>query len=161
MNKRGHIGTALLPFIAFILIINAFYVMYTFNGKLDSYASELNSVVDLSLAEHESVKKNIVYSVSEAISSISSEDKSDLKFEDAFKKALSEKIETYRSSGQNTNIYAKLSLGNYGLSFNDGIYTLTASDIFEDSKYSNNEIRYSYSLKVVFDKNKVVSVSVD
>jgi hypothetical protein len=125
MNKRGHIGTALLPFIAFILIINAFYVMYTFNGKLDSYRSELNSVVGLSIAEHESIKENIISSISEAISSVSSEDRSNGRFEDAFKKALSENIETYRSSGQNTNVYAKLSLGNYSLSFSDEVYTLT------------------------------------
>lgn len=161
MNKRGHIGTALLPFIAFILIINAFYVMYTFNGKLNSYRSDLNSVVELSAAEHESVKENIMSSISEAISSVSSEDRSNGRFEDAFRKALSEKIETYRSSEQNNNAYAKLSLGNYNLSFNDGLYTLTASDIFEDSKYSNNEIRYSYSLNVLFDKDNVISVYID
>jgi hypothetical protein len=69
--------------------------------------------------------------------------------------------ETCRSSGQNNNAYARLSLGNYNLSFNDGLYTLTASDIFEDSKYSNNEIRYSYSLNVLFDKNNVISVYID
>lgn len=153
MNRKGHIGTALLPVLALILVINSFVVMSSFNSDVVKIKSEFGSLSGRANAEHNLIIENIEVGLNQSI-----ELANITLFEQDLNKFVKEFANTKRDSSLNTNLYAKIALGNYSLLKNRDSYELTVLDVFENYNLNNNEVAYSYSLKVVFDKDKVISI---
>lgn len=151
MNKKGHIGTLLLVFGALVLVVFALYSMISFNSDLSKKKAELRASSDFAEASHKFVLKGFEDILGKSIS----DSKSSSEFEKSFNTSLKKYASEKRESGLNTNIYAKMVLGDYSLILKDGKYELMIFDVFENYNMNNNEVRYSYSLKVIFDKNKV------
>ena len=155
MNRKGHIGTFLMPIIALVLVVNALFVMITFNEDISKARAEIRASTSKMIAEHQLVRFNLNKSISD---SILGADKND--FEKTFNESLKDASLKYRTSETNTNLYAKLSLGDYSLTLKDGKYELIVSEVSENYNLDNNEVTYAYSLKAIFDKTKVNSVKV-
>ena len=162
MNRKGHIGTALVPLLALILVINALFVMDSFNGDISKVRAEIRATMNKVSVEHKFVKSTLNETIIKSIDL--SKDKlanfGDSDFEKTFNESIKMLAEEKRASGLNTNVYAKIALGEYSLSFDSisGKYTLIVNDIFEQTNVANNEARYNYNLKVLFDMEKVISV---
>lgn len=153
-NRRGHVGTILLVIGAFLLVIFALYAMISSNSDLDLIKAELRSASDFAEANHKLVLMN-----SREIVNLSLLDSnSSSNFESDFKESLKKHASDKRVSGLSNNLYAKFSLGDYSLISKNGNYEIIVSDISEKYNLDNNEISYAYSLKITFDKNKVISV---
>lgn len=153
MNRRGNIGTLMLVFGALILVIYALYVMISFNGSIGKNRNELRDISDKAEISHEAILDNVNKIV---LSSIQASTNS-VNFEKSFKESLNVVALPYRNSGLNNNVYAKLAVGDYSLHFDGSKYVLNASGMFEIYKSGQNEIRYDYSLDVLFDKTRVIS----
>lgn len=154
MNKRGHVGTIMLVIGALFLVIVSLFMMVSSNTDLSLIRSELRASSDFAEANHKyllsSINKIVVDSINESNNS------SD--FEKSFNESLKKYASDQRASGLNNNLYAKLSLGQYSLLSEAGNYELVVSDISEKYNLNNNEISYSYSLKIIFGRDKVISV---
>ncbi|MEK6909045.1 MAG: hypothetical protein AABX23_03275 [Nanoarchaeota archaeon] len=154
MNRGGNIAVILTPFLAFILIILALFNMITFNGDIYDQKANLQILTSKSEASHrlfeESLKEIVLLSITD------SKDSTDFltSFNESLKRLGLEK----RLSGLNTNLYAKISLGDYSIEQTALGYKLVVSDVFEDYVVSNNEMRYSYSKVILFDVD-VVSIN--
>ena len=153
MNRKGNIGTALMPLLALILFVNALFVMNGFNEDFSKKKSELRILSDKSSTEHELIELKFKEAV---LNSISASNGS-LDFESSFKSNLSSFAEVERVSGLNTNLYGKLANGEYSLISIDDRYELLIFDVFENYGYANNELKYAYSVKIIFDEMKVIS----
>ena len=158
MNRRGHIGTALIPVLALILVVNALFVMNGFNEGLGKARAEIRAVNSKALAEHKLIEQNVNASVWASIAIASSGGESNKNFDNSFKKALSDVINQQRNSGINTNVYAKLANGEYSLKIDGKNYVLIVSEVFDKTVLGVNEVTRFYSLKVVFDKSKLISI---
>ena len=154
MNRKGHTGTVLLVIGAFFLVVFALYVMLSNNTDLTLIKAELRKPSDFAKASHE----YLLNSTEDIIVKSITESKSSADFEKSFNESLRRYASERRESGLNNNLYAKLSLGQYSLLLKDGKYDLVVSGISENYNVNNNEINYAYSLKVVFDKDKVLSM---
>lgn len=157
MNRKGHIGTFLISVLYLILAINLLFVMAIFNEDISLISGEIEVLNQKSEASHELVLFNLNSSISDSISS----SRSATNFEKAFNESLKALAEQKRASGLNTNLYGKIATGNYTLTFSGLRYELVVSDVFEDYKEGNNEVRYSYSMLAVFDKEKVISLDIE
>lgn len=153
MDRKGHIGTMLLPFIALILVVNALVVMHVFNGNIDEEKAQIRIVSDKAFVGHELVFNSLNESVSESISNSNKED-----FELSFRNLLKDSVEKLRNSGVNTNIYAKLAVQDYSLDLSNGVYELMVKDVFENYDNFNNEVSYKYSIRVLFDMDKIILI---
>lgn len=159
MNRRGHIGTALMPFLALILIVNALFIMQDFNSDISKKRAELRAFSDKSGAEHNAIIEIVKSSILESIATASSGGLDRADFEEAFNKTLREIINPQRISGINTNVYAKIANGEYAISKNAaGNYVLIVNGVFDKSSFAVNEATYYYSIEVVFDRTKVLSI---
>ena len=157
MNRRGHIGTLLLVFGALILVGYALFVMLGFGDDFDKKKAELNALSEDSNAEYKLLEVKIGELIDNAITL--SKDKGN--FESSFRDSLKTLAEKERFSGQNSNVYAKLtSKEEYQLYFNGENYVLFASELFNQINVGNNEVRYNYNLIVVFNENSIVSFSI-
>ena len=155
MNRRGHLGTLLLVFGAFILVGYALHAMLSFGGDISKIKAELRALSGKSVAVHKDVLINIEKMVFKAIASSTSVD-----FEKTFNECIKKLAEEKRASGLNMNVYAKLALGNYSLTFDSvtAKYTLVVNNVFEQTAVENNNVRYLYNLEILFDKSHVISV---
>jgi hypothetical protein len=153
MNRRGHIGTGLMPLIALALFVNAWVVMYGFDVDLTKSRADLRAIEEKSSFTHKFVKDELNKTFLEAIAQ---SDKSN--FELSFNNSLRQSANNLRNSGLNTNLYARIALGEYTLTKNGENYTLIVKDVFENEASGVNEISYFYSLRINFDKTKVVSI---
>ncbi len=156
MNRSGHIGTLLLVLGALVLVGVALFNMVNFSGDVSKIREELHLLSNEFIAVHEYNLLNIEMLVSKSIVS----SKNSMDFEDAFNVSLKSLAGLERVAGLNTNVYAKLALGNYSLNFDGVNYTLVINDIFEQTNVKNNEGRYIYNLHVVFSKASVISMGV-
>jgi hypothetical protein len=154
MNRQGHVGTILLVIGAFILMVFALYTMISNNTDLTKIKTELRNPTDQANVNHEFILKN-AYNI---INQSAFESKNALDFEKSFNELVRKYAFDLRESGLNTNLYAKLSLGNYSLTSNESNYEILISDVKENYNLGNNEIMRSYSLKVIFDKDGIVSL---
>ncbi len=154
MNRRAHVGTVLLVIGAFLLVITSLFMMVSSNTDLSLIKSELRSSSDFAEANHEflleSTESIIVKSIMES--------KDSLEFEKSFNESLKKYATEKRGTGLNNNLYAKLSLGDYSIVLKDGRYEILILEISENYNLNNNEIKYSYSLNVVFDKVEFISM---
>ncbi|MEK6915242.1 MAG: hypothetical protein AABW89_01715 [Nanoarchaeota archaeon] len=156
MNRKGHIGTALMPFLFLVLIVNALIVMYGFSSEVDKTKAQIRALIGESYAGHENILNWVNKSVTE---SLLVADKND--FEDSFNLSFKKLADEKRGSELNTNMYAKIALGEYSL-FKDGDkYIINVKDVFESSNVEYNGVKYSYSLTVLFDDSKVLDIKVD
>ncbi len=161
MNRRGHLGTLLLVFGALILVSVSLFVMYDFGSEVDKHKSELRAVTSKSDALHKFLLKDFENMVFESITL--SKGKNELEFEKNFNesfKSIAFREREKKVRNINTNLYAQISLGNYSLKFVElsGKYELVVGDVFEKTDFENHEIKYLYSVKVIFDKEKIYSV---
>lgn len=154
MNKKGHVGTIMLVIGAFLLVVSSLYFMLSSNTDLSLIKAQLRSSSDFVDVSHSYLIKDIKNIIDNSINESNSSINFEMSFNESLKKFASEK----RTSGLNNNLYAKIALGNYSLQLIDGKYNLIVPDVFENYNFDNNEITYSYSLKVVFDKEKVISI---
>lgn len=154
MNRQGHVGTVLLVIGAFLLVIASLFMMVSSNTDLSLIKAELRQSSDFAQASH----KHLLDSIKEIIVSSIDGSKSSLEFEKSFNESLKRYSTEKRASGLNTNLYAKLSLGDYSLTLKDGKYEIIVSGIFENYNLNNNEITYSYSLRIDFDKAGFISM---
>lgn len=157
MNRKGHLGTLLLVFGALILVGYALFVMIGFNGNINEKENELKELSDKSSFTHEqilleSVKEMVLESVE-----VSKDNNAD-EFEKSFNDFFMELALQERASGLNTNIYAKISMGDYSLDFDGSKYELIIYDVFENYASGLNEARFLYSLRVLFDRERVISI---
>ncbi|MGV8131689.1 MAG: hypothetical protein ACP5N7_06340 [Candidatus Pacearchaeota archaeon] len=154
MNRRAHVGTVLLVIGAFLLVIASLFMMVSSNTDLSLIKAELRSSSDFAHVSHE----YLLDSTNSIIVKAVSESKDSLEFEKSFNESLKKYANEKRASGLNTNLYAKLSLGDYSVVFKDGKYELLVTGIFENYNFKGNEIGYSYSLNVVFDRAGFISM---
>lgn len=156
MNRRGNIGVLLTPFIAFILIVMALFNMITFNGNLSDERANLNILALKSDKNHNLIERNLKEIT--LISIQNSRNSADfvLAFNESLKRLASEK----RTSETTNNLYAKIALGEYTIKETALGYELIVPDIFEDYSVSNNELRYYYSIAVLFDKDRLISINI-
>ncbi|MBM3232218.1 hypothetical protein FJZ21_02475 [Candidatus Pacearchaeota archaeon] len=160
MNKKGHIGTLLLVFGALVLVVFALYSMISFNSDLSKKKAELRAISDKSESTHKFTLKFVSVMINDSLNeslskgTVFGNNDFEVKFNESFRKLADAK----RGGEINTNIYAKIALGDYSLVLNDGKYQLMIFDVFENYNSNNNEVRYSYSLKVIFDENRVYSL---
>lgn len=154
MNRRGHTGTIMLVIGAFFLVVFALYMMLSNNTDLSLIKSELRFASDYSTASHSLLIKEFKDIIFKSIS----EAKSSVDFEKSFNESLKKYAAEKRVSGLSNNLYAKIVLGEYSLVLKDVRYEIVVSGISENYNMNNNEVSYSYSLKIVFDKNQVISI---
>lgn len=155
MNRKGHIGTALIPFLFLVLIVNALIVMYGFSSEVDKTKAPVRLLIGKSYEGHENILNWINKSVTESLLSV---DKTN--FENSFKSKFSELANGIRDSELNTNLYAKIALVDYSFVLDDGRYNIVVKDVFETNVIENNEMKYNYSLTVLFDDSKVLDIIV-
>ena len=137
-----------------MIVINALFVMWTFGKDLGKSKAEIRAMTSKALAEHKLIEKNVREIVAEAIKL---SDKNN--FEESFNKSVKDIANRERFSGLSTNIYARFAHGEYTLSFDNINYVLTVNDVFENGLYGVNEVKYNYSMIVIFDKERVISVN--
>lgn len=154
MNRRGHLGTVLLVFGALILVGYALFTMLSFEGNTREKNNELNIFSEMIKINHELAMMNINESVMDSIRLSKNSDN----FKDSFDKNLKKSASSKRDSTQNTNLYAKIDLGEYSLYFDGTNYVLTIENIFEDTTIKFNEAKYNYSLIILFNKEGIISV---
>lgn len=154
MNRKGHVGTIMLVIGALLLVISSLFMMVSSNTDLTLIRSELRASSDFAEASHDYLIKDI----REVLNKLLSESRNSTNFEVSFNASLKKYASEKRSSGLNNNLYAKLALGDYSLLSSDGKYELLISEISENYNLNNNEIKYSYSLKIVFNKDGEISV---
>lgn len=154
MNRRGHTGTIMLVIGAFFLVVFALYIMLSNNTDLSLIKAELRSASDYSAASHSLLIKEFRDIINKSID----EAKSSVDFEMSLNESLKKYANEKRSSGLGNNLYAKIVLGEYSLVLKEGKYEIVVSDVSENYNMNNNEVSYSYSLNVVFDKDKVISI---
>ncbi len=157
MNRRGHTGTVLLVIGAFLLVVFALYVMLSSNTDVSLIKAELRGASDFAEASHSYLIKEMRFILDRSIV----DSKLSADFEKSFNELLKKYASEKRTAGSNNNLYAKLALGQYSLSLKDGKYEIIVSGISENYNLNNNEITSSYSLKVIFDKTKVLSIEQD
>lgn len=157
MNRRGNLGVLLTPFIAFILIVMALFNMVTFNGNLSDEKASLNILNLKSDKTHDLFEQSLREIVNLSIENSKTSVDFVKSFNESFKNLASEK----RGSNLGTNLYAKIALGEYLVRETTSGYEIIVSEIFEDYAIQNNELRYFYSIRILFDKQKVISVDAE
>jgi len=152
MNNKGQIGSVLMVFGALILVVIALLAMLSFKEGVDNSRIQLKSLSESAIAKHNYLKNDFNSLVLESIES----SKESNNFENSFNESLKELAEAKRSSNQNNNFYAKLALGDYSLSFENGNFRIIIFELFEDYSVKNNELRYNYSFNILFNKEGIL-----
>lgn len=158
MNNKGHLGTVLLVFGALILVITALMSFSNF-GDGANYRRDILRGLSFNT---ENMKK-IIFNEIELIADraiVSAKLSSD--FENNFKISFAKLAEEDRGNGRypSNNVFAKIANSNYSISNGGKNYTLLMNDLFyiTESADKLNKITNSFSLKIVFDKEKVISI---
>ncbi len=158
MNRKGHIGTLLLVVGALILVTTALYSFYSFGGKVKLKDSEFKGL-SLEAKQNNFLIKEGVNKI--VLGSIVLS-KNSVEFELAFNNSLRTLAQNERISDKYTdnNVFAKLANLDYSLINNGFQYTLEVNGLFYKVKSSDslNIINRDFGLKIVFTKEKVVSV---
>ncbi|MGV8142424.1 MAG: hypothetical protein ACP5NS_02195 [Candidatus Pacearchaeota archaeon] len=158
MYRKGHVGTLLLVLGALILSVAGLFSFYSFGEDVRLKNVEFR---ELSL-ESKKMDSLIENGVQRIILSSLSLSKNSLAFEAKFNDSLKELAQAERVDSKygNNNVFAKLANLDYILSYDGKEYTLNAKNLFYTVKSSNglNSITRKFDLKVVFDKEKIISV---
>lgn len=158
MNRKGHIGTLLLVLGALVLVTAGLFAFSSFGNKIKLKDAEFRGLSLESKQMDSLVKNGVREIVSKSI--LSSKDSSDfeLSFNNSLKR-LSE-IERIGSTYSDNNVFAKIAKLNYILKNEGSNYTLEIKDLFYAVKSEDglNVITRNFALRVIFDKERVVSV---
>ncbi len=154
MNRRAHVGTVLLVIGAFLLVVTSLFMMVSNNTDLTLIKSELRASSDFASASHDYLINDVKDIIGKSIGG----SKGSIDFEKSFNESLKKLANEKRTSGLSNTLYAKLVLGDYSLLKIGENYEIVVLDVFENYDLNNNEVTYSYSLKVVFDSERVISI---
>jgi len=155
MNHKGHIGSMMMALGASILVIYALMVMVNFERNISKESLELSILSEINKLNHESNIDNLRTIIFQAIINSKETDN----FEELFNESLKSLADSQRTKSQNTNLYAKLALGDYSLTFDGTNYILIIKDIFQETTRAMNEIKYSYSLSISFNKEGIITIT--
>ena len=158
MNKKGHLGTILLVFGALILVITALMSFSNFGNESNYRRDRLRGLSFNNENMEKSIFKEIDLIVKQSIdfAKFSSD------FENDFKISFAKLAEQERGSDKfaSNNVFVKIANSDYASSNNGKNYTILMKDLFyiTESADKLNKITNSFSLKIVFDKEKVISI---
>lgn len=154
LNRSGHIGTIALVFGALFLVGSALFSFYGFSENANSNRVQLRQTVSQTVSGEIAVKLIVKDVVNNAI--LSSKDAVD--FKAVFENKLKELAQAQRGQPSFGNVFSNIADGKYTLEFVGANYVLTVSDLFYEISVAKNGAVNKFSLRIVFNKNGVVSI---
>ena len=155
LNKRGHIGTALMVLGALVLVIATLYSFAIFSDKTGGEKERLNSFISEFSFEEKYVSAVLMDMVEEAID----EAKTKANFEEEFEKSLIEIAKRRRDEERKNNLFARLILEPPNFYESNGAYFLKVEDVFVKFDEDKNSIERKFHFEIEFDKDRIISQS--
>ncbi|PIN89125.1 hypothetical protein COU60_04645 [Candidatus Pacearchaeota archaeon CG10_big_fil_rev_8_21_14_0_10_34_76] len=155
LNRRGHIPSAFLLVGAIVLVILTLFSFATFENKVLGLSNELTETMEGVIFGEGFSEAKLNWIVDNAIKR---SDKND--FLRSFNESLIRLGNEERDSGSVEyvgNMYGKIANGDFILIEEEGRYNLEFNELFTKVNNGGNEIKRSFDLKIVFDKQKVFS----
>jgi hypothetical protein len=157
LNKRGHIGTTLLVFVAFILIVVTLFVFVSFDnevGRRGQLVKEIHQGYDY---ESRSLEKDLRVFIKSAILDLKESGNFKDDFLIALKKFAGEKDRGNSETNFRTNLYGKIINDAKLEEVGTGINELVLEGVFIEKKTEAVVLKTTFDLKVRFDREKIIS----
>ena len=154
LNRSGHIGTIALVFGALFFVCSALFSFYGFSENANLNRVQLRQTASQAVSGEIAVKLLVKGVVGNAI--LFSKDATD--FRTAFENKLKELAQAQRGQPIFGNVFSSIADGKYGLELVGTNYVLTVNDLFYEVSVAKNEAVNRFNLRIVFNKNGVVSI---
>jgi hypothetical protein len=157
LNKRGHIGTTLLVFVAFILIVVTLFVFVSFDnevGRRGQLVREIHSGYDY---EGRYLEKDLRVFIKSAILDLKESENFKEDFLIALKKFAGEKDRGNSGNNFRTNLYGRIINVGKVEEVGTGIYDLVIEGVFIEKKTEAVVLKTTFDLRVRFDMGKIIS----
>jgi len=154
LNRSGHIGTIALVFGALFLVGAALYSFYGFGENANSNRVHLRQISSQTVGGEIAVKLLVKDLVNNAITS----SKEAVDFRIAFENKIKELAQAQRGQPTFGNVFSSIADGKYSLDIIEANYVLNVNDLFYEISVAKNEAVNRFNLRIVFNKNGVVSI---